>query len=825
MVFAMRFAALLVISALSALLSGCTQYTTQAALDGAFISSAGTSFKFIAPSTILTYTQTKISIEARNAQGTIVPYFTDDLNITAIGTGTLDIISQTAFSAGRKDIYIRYNKNLSSGQTELISLRATSLRGSGITGASDGIVAVPASFAFTTPTAATPTTAFSVTVSAKGADGGVNNAYNGTVKLTFDNAVGSVSPATLALTNGTATTSVTFTGTPNAKFHLIATDSNSAQITGTSSDICMGCGLSLVSTNDYFLNPVAVPLSATQLRLSWNKMPDATGYNVYKKVAGNFVQQGTTTGNTFYNDTGLSSGTTYDYRVDAINASAVVLSSATASASPAACVTTVAANITAPVTWNAASSPVCITASISISGAGTLDIQPGAVVLVSPNATITVAAGYLKAIGTATQPIIFTSSHATDPTANRWGDFANGGIIFSAAGVGPVYSLDGLYTYQSGSTLQYVILEYATRGAFSNTAGINVEYSALRHNRAGQTGYALYAAPTAGSNVIRSNHFNNNSASAGSTKSAVYLLQTGGAYAQIVENNIFSANTSYLDGGGLYFEHQAIAAVSAKGNYFYKNTCTDPACSGGAGMYYRGGNMAYTIRYNTFVSNNSAGTSASGGGMLLNLGGYTSANATVQENYFYQNTANVAGGGLFVTAMASPASTLKFNRFANNSAQNGGAIALSGGGKNFQIQQNTFTDNTASTNGGTVYLGGGTNNGNTFTRNYFSNATGGAFSGVVFDSAVGNNNTWTGNYFSITGVTTIFVNNGDSTAYSIAANWWGQTVTGSACDALTPATGICSTTSAGNPTFAAQMGAAPNLCSAVPGDAACVGVP
>ncbi|HMY11473.1 MAG TPA: hypothetical protein PKC74_07605 [Turneriella sp.] len=130
---------------------------------------------------------------------------------------------------------------------------------------------------------------------------------------------------------------------------------------------------------------------------------------------------------------------------------------------------------------------------------------------------------------------------------------------------------------------------------------------------------------------------------------------------QIAESNIFSANTSYLDGGGLYFEHNAVAAVSVKGNYFYKNTCTDPACGGGAGLFYRGGNMAYTIRYNTFVSNNSAGTSASGGGMLLNLGGYTSANATVQENYFYQNTASVAGGGLFITAVASPASTLKFN--------------------------------------------------------------------------------------------------------------------------------------------------------------------
>ncbi|HNL55717.1 MAG TPA: fibronectin type III domain-containing protein [Turneriella sp.] len=449
--------------------------STKDALDAAFISSAGTTFKFTAPGTMLTYTQVKISIEARNGLGQIVPYFDDDVSVTAIGTGTLYVISQTAFSGGRKDIFIRYNKTLTVGQTELISLRATSMRSSAITGASDGIVAVPAAFTFTTPSAATPTTAFSATINARAADGGVNTGYNGTVKLAFDNAVGSLNPATATLVNGTATVNITFTGTPNAKFRLVATDSNSPHITGTSSDICMGCGLSLVTTNDSFLNLIAVPLSATQLRLSWNKMPDATGYNVYKKVTGSYVQQGATTGNTFYNDTGLTAGTTYEYRVDAVNASATVLSSTNASASPAACTTTIATNITAPITWNATSAPVCVTASISITGDGT-----------------------------------------------------NGGIIFSAAGVGPTYSLDGLYTYVSGSTLQYAIIEYATRGVFSNTAGVSAEFSVFRHNRAAASGYAIYAAPSAGSTVLRSNHFNNNSASAGSTKSAAYLLQTGG---------------------------------------------------------------------------------------------------------------------------------------------------------------------------------------------------------------------------------------------------------------------------------------------------------
>ena len=145
-------------------------------------------------------------------------------------------------------------------------------------------------------------------------------------------------------------------------------------------------------------------------------------------------------------------------------------------------------------------------------------------------------------------------------------------------------------------------------------------------------------------------------------------------------------------------------------------------------------------------------------------------------------------------------------------------------GRSTTFLQNSFKDNTATSNGGSIYLGTGTNTGNAFTRNYFQNTTGGAFSGVINSAATPNTSTWTGNSFSISGVTTIFVN-ADTTAYSIGANWWGQTVTGAACDALTPSTGICSSTAAANPSFAAQMGSAPNLCSAVPGDSACVGVP
>lgn len=141
------------------------------------------------------------------------------------------------------------------------------------------------------------------------------------------------------------------------------------------------------------------------------------------------------------------------------------------------------------------------------------------------------------------------------------------------------------------------------------------------------------------------------------------------------------------------------------------------------------------------------------------------------------------------------------------------------------MQQNTFINNRASLSGGAIFLSGGSN-GNTFSRNYFyaSFSPAESFNGIVRNNDNGNTNTWTGNSFVVSGLTTAIFSNADTAAYSLGANWWGQSVTGSACDAIAPS-GICTTSSAGNPTFAAQLTAAPPLCSAAPTDPNCVGVP
>jgi predicted outer membrane repeat protein len=823
---------------LSLAMHSCSRTPTSNLLDGSFLPSSGATLRFSTPATFLTYTETSIAVEARSGTGGLLPGFNEPVTLSVVGTGSLEIVSETAFSAGRKEIRIRYLKNITIGQFELISLRATS--SSGVTGASDGLVALPPTFNITVPSTANPTQSFSLTISARSASGGADTAFNGDVRLGIENAVGALTPSQLTLSSGTATANVTFTGTPNSRFRITATAVSTSQMTGISSDICMGCGPGLPSGNDRFLNPIAVPVSATQLRLSWNRVPDVFGYKIYRKQSGSFVQQGGTLGQavTFYNDTGLTPAQTYDYRIDAVNASDSVLATGIASGIPAACTTSVASDITSPTTWNMAQSPVCLTASIAVTGSGSLEIGPGVAVLFSPGVALTVSANYLRAIGTNSQPIILTSAHATDPTANRWGN-NNAGIIIAATAQPTLFSADGNFTYQQYSSFQYVIVEYAKRALNVNSRGASAEFSIFRHNRvldAGLDGTALHAKTNGAgvsSHVLRGNVFNNNSYGAVTNFSAVYLNHDGGAsHAQLVENNVFSANVSEREGGGLYYSTGSIALARAeiKGNYFTSNSCA--ACIvggwGGGGAYILPGfNMTYTISKNCFEKNSAAATGANGGGLYANgnnRGGVFSF--VIEDNTFISNTANSSGGGLYYTNIASATHYIRRNLFRENSATYGGALALVNNGDNATIQQNSFLDNTATVSGGAIYLQSGSN-GNTLSRNYFSANYSPAvsFNGMVRNNDNGNTNTWTGNSFVVIGLTTALFSNADTTLYSIGANnWWGQSVTGTACDSIAP-TGICSTSAAGNPTFAAQLTSAPALCTVAPTDPDCVGAP
>ncbi|MEK7415806.1 MAG: IPT/TIG domain-containing protein, partial [Planctomycetota bacterium] len=93
--------------------------------------------------------------------------------------------------------------------------------------------------------------------------------------------------------------------------------------------------------------------------------------------------------------------------------------------------TSVSGPITANTVWSAAQSPYEVTGDVMVNNAATLTIEPGVTVYMDPGTNLVVNSGALRAMGTAVQPIVFTS--ATDngtgtPAAGDWGAlrFLNG---------------------------------------------------------------------------------------------------------------------------------------------------------------------------------------------------------------------------------------------------------------------------------------------------------------------------------------------------------------------------------------------------------------
>jgi hypothetical protein len=81
------------------------------------------------------------------------------------------------------------------------------------------------------------------------------------------------------------------------------------------------------------------------------------------------------------------------------------------------CTTTITDPLEDSATWTAAKSPYCLTGAVSVGPYATLTIQPGVTVKVSDQKALVIN-GRLNAVGTATQPIVFTS--ALDSGAGQW---------------------------------------------------------------------------------------------------------------------------------------------------------------------------------------------------------------------------------------------------------------------------------------------------------------------------------------------------------------------------------------------------------------------
>lgn len=285
----------------------------------------------------------------------------------------------------------------------------------------------------------------------------------------------------------------------------------------------------------------------------------------------------------------------------------------------------------------------------------------------------------------------------------------------------------------------------------NNTSRIFNLYAGNTVNISGMTMTHGYANPNnvCGGGAISSSAFltmndvvlTNNSAPADSSVGSTCTYPRGGAITVFdsstgsltISNSIISHNSTYWDGGGIYFR-------SDEGTLHLSNVIIDDNEStnaGAGGIYFEKGNAPAILDHVTLSNNNKDGFSQ-GGGIYLANGTTTS----ITNSSFLSNTAHEGGGIYAYTATVNIFNSV----FSNNSAgDDGGALYL----YNSQTTIQSSTLNGNQTTGGPNGDGGGIiNQGNggagvlniinsTLTGNQTSNGYGGA----LINRASGGNST------------------------------------------------------------------------------------
>lgn len=189
----------------------------------------------------------------------------------------------------------------------------------------------------------------------------------------------------------------------------------------------------------------------------------------------------------------------------------VLMSSA--HAEPANGSTYVSGVISENTTWTLASSPYIITGHTVVETNITLTIEPGVSVMFNGTYYLWIK-GILKAVGTPTDRIIFTSNKAI-PSVGDWT-----GIFFSDSSMDAVFDENG--NWINGSIIRYAIIEYGGGGSGPSPLG------------GGSGGVLLYAAcPLIDNNIFRYN----------GGSSAALFFNGGGSGSPILINNSIIYNS------------------------------------------------------------------------------------------------------------------------------------------------------------------------------------------------------------------------------------------------------------------------------------------
>lgn len=220
--------------------------------------------------------------------------------------------------------------------------------------------------------------------------------------------------------------------------------------------------------------------TATSVRISWTVVPSATSYAIQRASTGDFADLGTSATNS-YTDEGLTANTTYRYRVAAVNSAGrgaygnEVTVSTSSVQQPRIDVTQ---NITTNTTWSA-NNVYVLKGFIQVANGATLTIEAGTRIegdfFTLGSSLFVLRGARIVANGTATAPIVFTSSRAAGQRQpGDWGGLIVVGnarvnraapvILEGTGGQSGAAAVDyagGINDLDNSGTLRYVRVEFA----------------------------------------------------------------------------------------------------------------------------------------------------------------------------------------------------------------------------------------------------------------------------------------------------------------------------------------------------------------------------
>lgn len=758
---------------------------------------------------------------------------------TYTGTGTLTIVSCPEMRGGVQICKMHYTGGLSAGQTKLIKLQAVH-EGSKESTAESFTVATQ-TFSVSIPARVTVNTPFTATVTATDPTGATNTNYTGTVVPYLTMMPGRPNIDEISnFENGVATLQMKIYK-PASRMQVVVYDKVYPTFSGTSNVF------RVIQNNENYLglDLLAAPLSAASIRLTWTYLDSSVvnQYAIYRKDdqgAYQLLFTENTTSKSYYLDTDLTAGTTYFYKVDALDSGGNIISTDFASGTPRA-PTIISAGYTVATTLTKAQSPYQITNNVVF--VAPLILEAGTVVLVNSGVLVR-SSNLLQLNGTPGNWVIITSASAT-PTppatvasATEWSAFP-----FQPGSFPTASSVDMNGNYYGGSYFKYAVIEYASGPYWQQPV-----YYASCIWRYG-SGHALerIGSPYAVNSVFDGGVFARNNAG----------LQIFHAQASLIRNVAFFRNQSVFGTVHAKIDNTDTSPIDIRitGNYFALNSAITPTGTGT--LPVPGGaitadpqstnvSMAITgtleISDNQFFSNQATQAGANQGGAIrLNLRGTPAYQIT--NNSFVSNSATTGGAVSFDVAssnntLAVTGLTLTNNYFSANTATSGGAINFGntvGTPNNLTITGNLFTGNTAATNGGAIIFQGNSATNVNLGSNFFTSntATSGSGGALFFSSISATGFSASSNHFSgntapgATGSRNIFNNTAASLSF-LNAYFEGSTY--ATCDAARGTNlGIadqCSGVGSNTTTITGVTATAytlPALCINDPAVAGCVG--